>query len=380
VRTMRHPKARLTANLFGTSFGLCGLAQCWSVARSTIGSPSWVADVLWILAALTWLVTLVAYVSNAGAAGRLVSDLTDPTFGPFTSLVVIVPMQLGTALASYSRDLGNSVFLVSLVLTVGLGGWLSAQWITRDLQLSQWHPGYFLPTVGGGLIAAAGSAALGHQALAQLMFGYGLICWFVLGSIMLQRLFTQPALPTALLPTIAIEVAPPFVAANAWFVITGDRLDAVAFALAGYGILMVTVQIGMIPVYRTVPFGPGWWAFSFSYAAVVVVAVRWLAAGDVTGVRPLTSALLALVTLGITTLAVRTGMHLWRGTYLPRPAQPSAAGRTGSPDAMSDGSGHSTDAPPGGPLEAVPASRRAVHARSVPQAVRGPDDHGRDHA
>ena len=378
--TVRPPGPRLTANLFGTSFGLCGLAQCWSVARSTIDSPSWPADAVWVLAALTWLVTLVAYVSNAVAAGRLVSDLTDPTFGPFTSLAVIVPMQLGAALAPHSRDLGNAIFLVSLVLTVGLGGWLTARWITTDLQLSQMHPGYFLPTVGGGLIAAAGSAALGHQALAQLMFGYGLVCWFVLGSIMLQRLVTQPALPTALLPTIAIEVAPPFVAGNAWFVITGDRLDAVAFALAGYGILMVTVQIGLIPVYRRVPFGPGWWSFSFSYAAVVVVAIRWLAIEEVAGARSLTVALLAVVTSGIAALAVRTGTHLWRGTYLPRPAaqQPAGSGPA-APDPSGNGPSHPTDASRGAPPDAVPASRRATQTTPAPQTARGPADPGRDH-
>jgi tellurite resistance protein len=323
---MRRPSARLTPNLFGTSFGICGLAQCWAVAHSTIGSPSWPATSLWVLAAITWLVTVVSYGVTTVAAGRLRAELSDPTFGPFTSLVVIVPMILGVALATYSPALGDAVFLVALVLTVGLGGWLTAQWIVTDLQLSQWHPGYFLPTVAGGLVAATGSAALGHTALAQLMFGYGLICWFVLGSIMLLRLFTQPSLKIPLIPTIAIEVAPPFVAGNAWFEITGDRLDAVAFALAGYGILMVTVQVGMIPIYRTVPFGPGWWAFSFSYAAVVVVAIRWLAAEDVAGQELLTYGLLAVVTVGMTALAVRTGVELRRGTYLPRPAtQPPGA-------------------------------------------------------
>ena len=326
MTTTRQPLPRLTPNLFGTSFGICGLAQCWSVAHARIGSPSWPATSLWVLGALIWLLTLIAYVGTAVTARRLGAEFADATFGPFTSLIVIVPMLLGVAVAGSRPELGRTVFLAALVLTVALGGWLTAQWIVTDLQLAQWHPGYFLPTVAGGLIAAAGSAALGYRSLAELMFGYGLICWFVLGSIMLLRLFTQPALKTPLLPTIAIEVAPPFVAGNAWFEITGDRLDAVALALAGYGVLMVTVQLGMTSVYRTVPFGPGWWAFSFSYAAVVAVAIRWLAAEQVAGQELLTYGLLAVVTLGMAALALRTGVALWRGTYLPRPAtQPPAA-------------------------------------------------------
>jgi hypothetical protein len=65
----------------------------------------------------------------------------------------------------------------------------------------------------------------------------------VLRSILLLRLFTQPALPAAPLPTIAIELAPPVVAANAWFAMTGNRLDTLVMALAGYAVLMVMVQL-----------------------------------------------------------------------------------------------------------------------------------------
>src|SRR5438270_2547057 len=134
------------------------------------------------------------------------------------------------------------------------------------------------------------------------MFGYGLVCRFVLGSIMLLRLFTQPPLPTPLVPTIAIEVAPPVVAGNAWFSINGGRVDAVALGLAGYGLLMVGVQLRLFPVYRRVPFGPGWWAFSFSYAAVFVVAIRWLAAEHVAHQQVLTYVLLSILTAGVAAL------------------------------------------------------------------------------
>ena len=85
-----------------------------------------------------------------------------------------------------------------LIVTVALGGWLSGQWIISDLSLPQWHPGYFLPTVAGGFLAAGSSAELGYGQLARVLFGYGAICWFVLGSILLQRLLKQKS---GLVPT-----------------------------------------------------------------------------------------------------------------------------------------------------------------------------------
>ena len=98
---------RLTANLFGLAFGLCGLAQCWSVANLLAGVPAWPADILWVLAGLAWLITLIGYAGNVIATGRLRTELSDPIFAPFTSLIVMVPMLLGVALATIQPAAGE---------------------------------------------------------------------------------------------------------------------------------------------------------------------------------------------------------------------------------------------------------------------------------
>jgi tellurite resistance protein len=316
---------RLPPNLFAIPFGFCGLAECWSLAHDLAFVPAWPADTLWVLAAGVWLGILGAYLVDVVAGGRVRSELADPTFSPFTALISIVPMLLGLAVADDSQALGGAIFFVALALTVLIGAWLSGTWIVADMTLAQWHPGYFLPTVAGGLIGAEGSAALGHDALARLMFGYGMTCWLVLGSIILLRLFTQPALPVGLTPTISIEVAPPVVAGTAWFQINGFHPDALALGLAGYAVLMVLMQLRLIPVYRRVPFGPGWWSFSFSYVAAFAVVIRWLAVEQIPQQRGLTYALLTVVTAGMAALVLTTVRHLMRGTFLPRTGATPAA-------------------------------------------------------
>ncbi len=322
---------RVTANVFGVPFGFCGLAQCWTTAHAVAGTPRWPADTLWIITAAIWVASLMWYGHDVVRGGRVRTELTDPVFAPFTALTVIVPMFLGVALAGHARLAGEVVFGIALALTVAVGGWLAGQWIVVDLQLAHWHAGYLLPTVGGGLIGAGGSAALGHHTLAMALLGYGVICWLLLGAIILLRLFTAPALPRPLLPTIAINVAPPVVAGNAWFVINGGLIDAFAAGLAGYAILMILVQVRLIPVYRGVPFGPGWWAFSFSYAAAFTLAVNWLAADHVPGHRAWTTALLAVLTVCVAALAVPTARRLVAGTYMPAaPSTPAPATVGGS--------------------------------------------------
>ena len=317
------PRTRITPNLFGISFGLTGLGEVWATAARLYDVPANVADVLFLLAAVVWAGTLALYLHHITVARRWGTELLDPVFAPFVALTGIVPMLLGVALSVHAHPAGIAVTAVSLAFTLALGGALIGQWIVEDLSLAQWHPGYFLPTVAGGYLGSECLAALGHDDLARLLFGYGSVSWLVLGSILLQRMFVEARLPGPLLPTMAIQMAPPVVAGAAWFAINGDRVDGLALGLAGYAMLMAFVQVRLVPVFRAAPFGPGWWAFSFSYAAVFLDAIHWLAAEDVPHGRTWTYLLLAVVTGSIAALAVRTVVALSQGRFLPG-AQPVA--------------------------------------------------------
>jgi tellurite resistance protein len=316
----------LTANLFAVAFGVAGLAQAWSTVTQFASGPDWPGNALWIVAAIVWLVTLVGYLANVAALRRWRTELSDPTYGPFTALIVIVPMLLGLTLAARVKTAGEVVFWSGVILMVGAGAWIMGDWIAGDGDIRRWHPGYLLPTAAGGLLAAGGSATLGFTTLSHVLFGIGAISSVLLGSILYQRLFVLPALPPPLLPTIAIEVAPPAVAGNSWFAINGGRIDVLEAILAGYLVLELLVQVRLIPLYRRAPFGPGYWAFSFPLAAAVTYGIHWLAADHARGGTALGYALVGILTAGFAVLAARTVVGLFRGTFLPRVTTPGHAG------------------------------------------------------
>lgn len=323
------PPLRLTPNLVSVAFGLAGLALAWSTAHALVGAPYWPNQVLWALAGLVWLVTIIGYGVNVVRTNRLRTELGDRVYGPFVAVLFVVPMLLSVPLAEHAPTLGKVVYLVSLGLTVAIGGWLSGDWIAGDLKLAHWHPGYYLPTVAAGLVGAAAGASLGYHDLARLMFGYGVLCWLTTGPVILLRLFVESPLQKGLVPTLAILLAPPVVPGTAWFQLNGNRPDLVALLLAGFAILMVVVQFRFLPTYRRTPFSPGTWAYSFSYAAGVTVAVHWLAAEEVPYRRALTYVLLALLSVGIAALTVLTIRGLVRHTFLPR--APVAVTRSSAP-------------------------------------------------
>jgi tellurite resistance protein len=324
--TQRQRRAlHLTANLFAVAFGVVGLAQAWAAAALLAGDSDWPANVLWIVGAVIWLITLAGYLANVAAQRRWKTELSDPTFGPFTSLIVIVPMLLGTRLAQQARGAGEVVFWCSVVLVVLAGAWMTGDWIADDGHLQRWHPGYYLPTAAGGLLAGGASAALGFTTLSHVLFGIGITSFVLLGSIIQLRLFNAPSLPPPLRPTIAIDVAPPVVAGSAWFAINGGKVDTPAAILGGLAVLLLLVQVRLIPLYRQAPFGVGFWAFSFPAAAAVTDGVHWLAAEHTGGGAGLGYALVGVLTAGYALLAARTVLGLVNGTFLPRVPAPDQA-------------------------------------------------------
>lgn len=152
----------------------------------------------------------------------------------------------------------------------------------------------------------------------------------MLGSIIALRLYDVESLPAPLLPTIAIELAPPVVAGNTWFLINGGKVDTPAFILAGLSLLWTLVQFRLIPLYRRAPSGPGYWAFCFPFSAACTYAVHWLAAEHMPSGKALAYTLVGLLTIAFALLAERTITGLRDGTFLPRVPGPVRPRLTGS--------------------------------------------------
>jgi tellurite resistance protein len=179
------------------------------------------------------------------------------------------------------------------------------------------HPGYFLPTAAGGLIGASAAAQVHLHALAEASFGIGVICWILFASMILNRLFTRPPLPSALVPTMAIELGIPAVAGSAYFAVAGRTVSFMACALGGYAVLMALVQVRLIPLFRRLSFAPGFWSFAFAYAAAAADALVWLTIKKPPAATGYAIALIALLTVFISWTAFRTVVLAVRGQLFP---------------------------------------------------------------
>ena len=299
---------RIPPSYFASAFGLSGLTEVWRIAAGQHRAPVAVATALSAVSGLVFVGVLAAYLAYAATHRDVVKqDLFHPVTGPFLSLVTIVPMFLSLlGVYPYAPVAGKAMFEVFLVLTVLLGSWFVGHWIVAGIDAAHVHPGYFLPTVAGGLIGADGAALVGEHRLAEVMFGYGLISWIVLGSIVLGRLISHPIPPTLLIPTLAIQTAPPAVATLAWLDDHPGHIDAFVSGLGGYGALMILVQVRLLPDYLRLPFMPSTWAFAFSGSVCAAAGLYWLDAERPAGFEAEEYLVIGAITLLVASIAVRT--------------------------------------------------------------------------
>jgi tellurite resistance protein len=295
--------------------GIAGLAQAWDAAGPLLGTPQAIPDALSILDAALWLVLVGAYLAQGPRI--VLADLRDPVLAPFVPASALTAMLLATALAKDAFAAGRVLVIVFLAVTVVIGGWLTGQWMTGGIEPDSVHPGYFLPTAAGGLIGADAAAQVHLHALAEASFGIGVICWVLLGSMILNRLFSRPALPSALAPTMAIELGVPAVAGSAYFALAGRTVSLMACVLGGYAVLMAVVQVRLIPVYCRLSFTPGAWSFAFAYAAAAADALAWLAISKPPAATGYAIAVIALLTVLVSWIAFRTAVLAVRGQLFP---------------------------------------------------------------
>jgi tellurite resistance protein len=291
--------------LFGIAFGLSGLAGTWTVAADALDFTAGVANAVWIIAAGTWLISLVRYGLGARTVRQVLADVHHPVQGVFVALIPASGLLLGAQLSQYASTTGKTVVVIMAVLTAVLAAYFVHRLMLGGLELDQIHPAYLLPTVAITFIAGQTLATVGLHDLGFASFGVGVLLWLVVGAVITVRLATRPAMPHPLVPTFAVYAAPPAVGGNAYFALTGPP-DGFQHAWLGTFILFLLVQLALIPTIAKLPFALTFWTMTFTTAAAGTYGIHWLVATDAPLRDLWTIVILAIVNLWIGWVAVRS--------------------------------------------------------------------------
>jgi tellurite resistance protein TehA-like permease len=298
---------RLPLKTFAISLGIAGVADTWTAATPVAGIPPQVAQVFWALSAASMVWLLASHATRGLRSGSpLREQLRHPIQGPLAAIVPIVGMLLGSDMVPWFPTAGRILVIASMVVATGYAGWLVSTWTTGGIELAAIHGGYFLPTVAGGFVAASAAETIGLRGLGWAAFGIASLFWVVMTALVLVRMLSRPPLPDALVPTLAVVMAPPAVGGLALFALTDQVSSPLSLAFAGLTAILVVAQLATLPRYRRLPFTLGFWSFTFPAAAVASYAIAWLEVGAVPFAGRIALALALAVTVLVAAIGARS--------------------------------------------------------------------------
>ena len=310
----------IPAAYFGMVLGLVGLGSAWRVATALWGLPALVGESIMGVGALVWALLTMAYIAKWWLAREDALDEAHHAIQCcFIGLLPASTSLMGIALAPHAHGVAVAALLIGAVGQLVFGVFRSGGMWRGARDLTTITPVLFLPTVAGNLISAIAAGVLGFSSWGVLFFGIGFFNWIVMESVILVRLWTGPALPEALRPTLGIQLAPPVVATVAYLVNTHGVPDFFVQAMWGYGLFQLLMLLRLMPWVAKQPFAPSYWAFSFGVTAIATGALLMTLRGAHGAIPSLAPGIFILANVVMVALVIGTLVRLLQGKLFPPP-------------------------------------------------------------
>lgn len=307
---------------FSMIMGLAGLSLAWHQAHEVVGFNfavwvwlSWFAFVMFVVVLLAYLIKVVKY------RDKVLTEFANSQQVSFFATITVSFILIATCLLDLLPGLSKGIWLIGalghLILTVVIIN----RWIYHtDNSLSSVTPVWFIPTVGNILVPIAG-IKFAPTEFVWFFFSVGLFLWLIILIMLLFRLFFDEALPSPLIPTMFILLAPPAVAFIAWMSFNLE-LDFFARFLYYSAMFIFLLLFSRIFAFASLPFSLAWWAYSFPLAAMAVASFKMYSLTSMSFLLVFSWGLLILLSVLIGYLFVRTIIAIKRHELLPVQPKP----------------------------------------------------------
>ncbi len=291
---------------FAMVMGLTGLAIAWHKTQATFGLPVDVATPTLALSGALFAVLMVLYLAKLLRHPQAVrAELNHPIHINFFPTISIGLILLAIATLPHWPGVARVLWIGGSALHLFLTLYIMGVWMHQDhFEIHHMNPSWFIPVMGNALVPIAG-VPLGFVEVSWFFFSVGMLFWVMLFAIILYRVLFHHPLPERLMPTLFILVAPPAVGFIAYMQLTG-ALDPTARLLFYSGLFLTLLLATQAGRFLRIPFYLSWWAYSFPLAAMTVATLVMYEKTRLVAFAALAWVLLALVSLLVIYLLVRT--------------------------------------------------------------------------
>ncbi|HEB95624.1 MAG TPA: C4-dicarboxylate ABC transporter [Sedimenticola thiotaurini] len=293
-------------SFFAIVMGLAGLTLAWEKAQSVFRTDLHINPALMGVTGLVFLLLLLLYLVKMVRHGTAVkAELKNPVKLSFFPTISISLILLSICTLHMLPGVARVLWLTGTLLHLLFTFYVMNVWIHHEhFQIQHINPAWFIPVVGNVLVPIAG-VRLGYGEVSWFFFSIGMLFWLVLLSIIFNRILFHNPLPGKLMPTFFILIAPPAVGFIAYIGLTGE-IDAFARVLYYSGLFLTFLLLLQTRRFTRLPFFLSWWAYSFPVAAITIATFVMYEKTGLPLFQTLSLAFLALVSLIVAYLVVRT--------------------------------------------------------------------------
>lgn len=297
---------------FSIVMGMAGFTIAWAKTEQlfdlAVPVSSWL---LWLTAAVALVLAAVYLAKLARHPGEAMAEVSHPVKLAFVPTISISLILLAIATLHAAPEISFWLWVSGTILHLLLTLYVLSSWTHHDkYEIQHLNPAWFIPVVGNMLVPIAGI----HHAPALIswfFFSAGLFFWPVLTAILFYRLIFHATLPARMVPTLFIFIAPPAVGFISYINLVGG-VDPFAMILYCVGLFFTLLLATQITYFSKLQFFLSWWAYSFPLAAITIATLALFEQTGIAGLDTLAVVLLAILSLVIAGLVVRTLIAVFR--------------------------------------------------------------------
>ena len=255
--------------MYAIVMGMSGLTIAYQKASMWLGLSSVFGIILLYITSFIFVLVTVLYVSKyIKYKSAVKKEFSHPIRINFFAAISISLLMLAIIYKEFNPTISEFLWYPGTFIHLYLTMHTITFWINNNQELDHSNPAWFIPVVGNILVPVGGIGFVDNGIL-MYFFSVGLFFWFVLFSIIFNRIIFHHQLVSKFMPTLFILIAPPAVGFIAYFKMFGV-LDIFATFLFNIAIFFTLLVIFMHKKFLKIKFFISWWAFVFPIAAMSI--------------------------------------------------------------------------------------------------------------
>jgi len=259
-------------SFFSVILGLTGFSIAFQKVEEIISLPIHLSYYfLWFAVALFIILSLIYLIKIIKLPNEVKMEFNHPIKLNFFPTFPISFLLLSIAFLEVDKDISKYLWFTGVILLFLVTIKILSIWMEKDkFQITHMSPAWFIPPVGSIVIPIAGVVHYPSELL-WFFFSIGIMFWLILLIIFFNRIIFHNPLPSKLIPTLFILIAPPAIGFISYVRLIGE-IDAFAKILYYFALFLTILLFSQFKMFKKIEFFLSWWAYSFPLSAISIAS------------------------------------------------------------------------------------------------------------